>query len=117
MSTNTTTQNGTPDPWQEKELGVFWRRKKQGTNESYLTGNINLKALGFDKDVQVIVFTNKRKQKETHPDLRMYVSEKRQASAAPAAGRAPAARTAPAAAPKAAPAPATVPAADDNSLI
>jgi len=120
MSTNTTT-NGTPDPWQAKELGVLWKRIKQGTKEAYLTGTINLKALGFDQDVPVIIFTNKRKQKETHPDLRIYISEKRVAAttttpAAPATAttaprKAPAAKTAPA------PAPAATAQAPDNDLI
>jgi hypothetical protein len=98
-STNTT--NGNPDPWQAKEIGVAWKRTKQGTNESYLTGNINLKSLGFDLDVQFVAFSNKRKQKETHPDIRFYVSEKRNASTTgkPAPKKAPAKAAAPAQAP------------------
>jgi hypothetical protein len=118
MSTTTTPSNGTtqPDPWQQKELGVFWERTKKGTTESYLTGTINLKALGFDKDVPVIVFTNKHKKKSTHPDLRMYISEKPQAKTE---GSTPAKK--PAAAPaKAAPAKAAAPTADSaaaNELI
>lgn len=76
MSTNTTTNNQ-QDLWKQKELGVFWKRTKQNSKETYLTGTINLKALGFDKDVAVVVFSNKSKQKDTHPDLRMYISEKK----------------------------------------
>lgn len=95
MSQNTTTNGGTPNPWEAKELGVFWKRTKQGTTESYLTGNLNLKNLiaqGVDlsQDIQVIMFTNKKKLKETHPDLRLYISEKRDATA-----KAPAKTTAP----------------------
>ncbi len=122
MSTTTTPSNGAtqPDPWQQKELGVFWERTKKGTTESYLTGTINLKALGFDKDVPVIVFTNKHKKKSTHPDLRMYISEKPQgrSDAAPAAAKE--GRPASAPAPKAAVAPKSAPVANpaaSNELI
>lgn len=88
-TTATTNGNGTntaKNAWDEKELGCLWRREKQGTKEKYLTGVLNFKAVGFDKDVQVIVFTNKRKTKDTHPDLRVYISEKKPAAktAAPA---------------------------------
>jgi hypothetical protein len=90
----TTTTNGTnKSAWDAKEIGCFWRRESKGTKEKYLTGVINLKALGFDKDVQVIGFSNKRKTKDTHPDIRLYISEKKGASgqsSAPAAAAAPA---------------------------
>lgn len=118
MSTNTTT-NGTPDPWQAKELGVLWKRVKQGTNDAYLTGTLNIKKLidqGIDPsaDIALVIFPNKSKKKDTHPDLRIYVSEKR-ASTATAQKT-----TAAAPAKKAAPAPTAKPAApapDANDLI
>ena len=80
MATNTT--NGTTDPWQAKELGVLWKRTKTGTKNSYLTGTINLKKLieqGIDpsSDIALVIFPNKHKTKDTHPDLRVYVSEKK----------------------------------------
>lgn len=81
-TTNTTTTKA--NDWKDKELGCLWRREKQTTKERYLTGVINLKRLGFDKDVQIIVFSNKGKTKDAHPDLRVYLSEKKPA-AAPAA--------------------------------
>ena len=88
MSTNTTNNGGQTDPWQEKELGVFWKRTKNGTKENYLSGVINLKKLldaGVDPsaDIQVVAFTNKKKQKDTHPDLRLYVSEPRGSAPSP----------------------------------
>lgn len=87
MSTTSATNGngGVKNNWDERELGCLWRREKPSTKEKYLTGVINLKPLGFDKDVQVIVFTNKNKQKDTHPDLRVYISEKKPAAKAPAA--------------------------------
>jgi hypothetical protein len=79
MSATATTNGTGKNAWDEKELGCLWRREKQGTKEKYLTGVLNFKPLGFDKDVQVIIFTNKRKTKDTHPDLRVYISEKKPA--------------------------------------
>ena len=95
-STNTTskimaTTNGKTN-WDEKELGCLWRRETQATKEKYLTGVINLKSLGFDQDVQLICFTNKHKTKDTHPDIRIYLSEKKTGAAK---GSAPAAKPAP----------------------
>lgn len=74
MTTTNTTN------WDNKELGVLWKRESQTKKEKYLTGVINLKSLGFDKDVSIIIFSNKTKKKDTHPDLRIYVSEKRTAA-------------------------------------
>lgn len=85
MATNNTTGK---NDWDKKELGAFWKKKSQTTGESYLTGTLNLKNLGDefpDKDVPVIVFSNKSKKKDTHPDLRVYLSEKRDAPAKVAA--------------------------------
>ena len=65
------------------EIGALW--KKQGKTQKFLSGTINLKAIGYDKDVQIVVFTNKFKQKETHPDLRMYVSKPKPGTAPVAA--------------------------------
>jgi hypothetical protein len=89
MATNNTTTGDNSqqqDQWAQRELGVFWKRSKQNSKENYLVGTINLKNLGFDKDVAVVVFTNKRKQNNNHPDLRMYVSEKREDSKPATAG-------------------------------
>jgi uncharacterized protein (DUF736 family) len=58
---------------QKVEIGALW--KKTGKSQKFLSGTINLKALGYDKDVPVVVFTNKYKQKDTHPDLRIYLSK------------------------------------------
>jgi hypothetical protein len=101
----TTATNG-KNNWEDKELGCLWRREKQSTKEKYLTGVINLKALGFDKDVQVVCFSNKHKTKDTHPDIRIYISEKK-----------PAAKTATASAPAKAAAPSPAPVPDASELI
>jgi hypothetical protein len=106
-----TASEQTPNAWDQKELGCMWKKEKKGTSEKYLTGVLNLKNIpGFpDQDVAFVVFSNKRKLKETHPDLRIYVSEKR------TGGTAPATTSAPAATRKATPA--AAPVSDANELI
>jgi uncharacterized protein (DUF736 family) len=91
MATNTPA-NGA-NKWDKKELGALWKKEKQGTGEKYLTGTLNLKNLGAgfpDKDVPVIIFSNKNKKKDTHPDLRVYLSEKKGAATQQPAAAAPA---------------------------
>lgn len=96
------------------ELGALWKKESQ-KGEKYLTGLINLKSVGGpDKEVNLIIFSNKQKQKETHPDLRIYFSEPRNGGAAKtnAASAPKTAKT------KAAPAAAAAPApADDSGLL
>jgi uncharacterized protein (DUF736 family) len=54
------------------ELGVLWKRKSK-SGEVYLTGKINLKSIGGeDKDTNLLIFSNKNKTGDKHPDLRVY---------------------------------------------
>jgi hypothetical protein len=91
----TNAKNG--NNWDEKELGCLWKREKQSTKEKYLTGVLSAKKLqalvAAGADVQVVCFSNKGKTKDTHPDLRIYLSEKRPAGAAGATSTRPAATT------------------------
>lgn len=70
-------ENTKQNEWDVKELGVLWKRQSRA-GENYLNGKINLKSLGFDKDVSLIIFSNKNKTKDSHPDLRIYISENRE---------------------------------------
>lgn len=108
----TTTKDNGKD-WDSKEIGCLWKRVS-AKGEDYLTGIINLKVEGFDKDVQIIGFSNKRKMKDTHPDVRLYISDKdkKQSSTTPAAK--PAAKAVKQAA---TPEPPPAPEADTNELI
>lgn len=63
--------------WTKNEIGCMWKRESATTKVKYLTGVINLKSLGFDQDVQIIAFSNKSKSKDTQPDLRVYLSDKK----------------------------------------
>ena len=54
--------------WKERELGALWKR--DGKNQSYLTGKLN--------DKQVIVFENTNKRSEKAPDFIVYESREMQ---------------------------------------
>lgn len=73
------------------EIGALW--KKDGREQKFLAGNIDLKPLGIDKVIPVVIFTNKFKQKDTHPDLRVYLSKPKNDTAPAAAPAAKAAST------------------------
>jgi uncharacterized protein (DUF736 family) len=65
----------------QTEIGALW--KKQGKAQKFLSGNLDLSAIGINKQVPVVIFTNKFKQKDTHPDYRVFLSKpKPQAGAA-----------------------------------
>lgn len=75
------------------EIGALW--KKEGKNQKFLAGNINIKNLTDDqvkqliatKELPVVIFYNKFKQKDTHPDLRVYLSKPKASAPAPAAAK------------------------------
>lgn len=81
------------NPWDEKEVGAIWKKKSKTKGEAYLSIVVNVKKLlaaGFSEEAQLISFVNKNKQKDSHPDLRIFVSERRDPSKT---GGAPAAPT------------------------
>lgn len=57
------------------ELGSLWKKTSKN-NQTYLTGVINLKSVGFDKNVDLIIFKNDRKT-DKQPDFRIYFREPR----------------------------------------
>lgn len=73
--------------WKSRELGALWKR--QGRNQNYLTGKIKIGEFGVEKEVKVVIFTNKNREKnERAPDFIVYESEpaeSQDASAAPTA--------------------------------
>lgn len=108
----------TKNEWQDKEVGVLWKREKKSNGEKFLTGKLDLKKLVEENITEIIIFQNKKKQKPEHPDLRIYKSEPRENRPAPANATAEtAAPVKKAAAPKAAaPAPEASPE-GDNEII
>jgi len=60
--------------WQERELGALW--KKESTTQKYLSGHVKIDdGMGGEDTLQLIIFANKHKQKDNHPDFRIYKSQ------------------------------------------
>ena len=67
-------ETNTESKWRSRELGALWKR--QGRNQNYLTGTIRVGEFGVEKEVKVVIFTNKNKSKnERAPDFIVYESE------------------------------------------
>ena len=65
--------NGQDNEWKERELGALWRRS--GKNQKYLSGYIKVGDELEEKEVRLIVFTNKYKsENEKAPDFVIYES-------------------------------------------
>ena len=60
--------------WQKREIGALWLR--QSTNQKYFSGHFTVTdEMGMEKRQNVVIFSNKHKKKENHPDFRIYKSE------------------------------------------
>tara|TARA_R100000008_G_scaffold45674_1_gene26825 strand:- start:1434 stop:1730 length:297 start_codon:yes stop_codon:yes gene_type:complete len=68
--TQNTSSSGNSD-WKERELGALWRR--EGRSQNFLSGMIRLNEGGTEREIKVVVFTNKGKAKnERAPDFIIY---------------------------------------------
>lgn len=57
---------------QKQELGALWKRVSKNSGNAFYTGNIRTPGGEF---IEIIAFDNDRKEKDTHPDIRIYVSD------------------------------------------
>ena len=65
--------NSKDNEWKDRELGALWRRS--GKNQKYLSGYIKLGDELEEREVRLIVFTNKYKsENEKAPDFVIYES-------------------------------------------
>ena len=71
--TQTQTQTAKKSSWKEREMGALWKRK--GNSQTYLSGTIEIDNFGAKEKVNVVIYSNKYKEKENHPDFRVYRSE------------------------------------------
>jgi len=63
--------------WQKRECGALWLR--QSSNQKYFSGHVTLQdEMGVETKQNLVIFSNKHKKKDTHPDFRVYKSEPRQ---------------------------------------
>jgi len=68
-----TEQNSEQNEWAKREIGALW--EKQSPSQKYFSGHFTVAdENGVDQKVKVVIFTNKHKKKETHPDFRIYKS-------------------------------------------
>ena len=64
-----TEQNSEQNEWAKREIGALW--VKESPNQKYFSGHFTD---GEGNKVKVVIFTNKHKKKENHPDYRVYKS-------------------------------------------
>jgi uncharacterized protein (DUF736 family) len=83
--TNTNTNGaGAKTDWKKNELGALWKRESKGSGEKYLKGVLKFQeAVVAGQEVEVIIFANKTKKAENHPDLRVYITEATNGASAP----------------------------------
>lgn len=63
-----TTSDSQKKQFDNEEVGAFWKRQAQNGGQTYLAGHVE----GLGK---VVVFTNKHKTADKHPDYRVYKSK------------------------------------------
>jgi len=66
--TESNTTSTSQKKFDNEEVGAFWKRTAQNGGQTYLAGH--LEGLG-----KVVVFSNKHKTADKHPDYRVYKSK------------------------------------------
>ena len=80
METNTrpTTQvksSQVQNDWDKREIGALWKR--DGKNQKYLSGHIKFSdEFGSERKMDVMIFANKSKKNDNHPDFRIYFNDR-----------------------------------------
>ena len=68
-----TEQNSEQNEWAKREIGALW--VKESPNQKYFSGHFTTTdEMGVEQKVRVVIFSNKHKKKDTHPDFRIYKS-------------------------------------------
>jgi uncharacterized protein (DUF736 family) len=70
---NTNNAENKNNDWSKREIGALW--KKDGPTQKYLSGYLTIDEFGAKTKVNVVVFSNKNKSKDTAPDFRVYLSK------------------------------------------
>lgn len=72
--TQTETETKSTNEWRQREMGALWRR--EGKSQNYLSGYVKIGEFGTEKEVRVVIFTNKGKVKNPKaPDFVVYESQ------------------------------------------
>ncbi|MAF43690.1 MAG: hypothetical protein CMI54_05940 [Parcubacteria group bacterium] len=57
--------------WKEREVGALW--KKESATQKFFSGHVKIvDDDGEETLVKVVVFSNRHKSKDSHPDFRIY---------------------------------------------
>ena len=60
--------------WSKRDIGALWKR--EGQNQKYLSGYVKVDELGLEREVKIVVFSNKNKNNnDKAPDYRIYISK------------------------------------------
>jgi len=68
--------------WKKRDVGALWRR--EGKNQNFLSGKITIGEFGEDKEIQIVIFKNKFKEKDNQPDFRIYLDTPKEGAVKPA---------------------------------
>lgn len=65
--------NNNKTDWSKRDVGALWKR--ESTTQKYLSGYVKVDELGIERELKVIVFSNKNKKDNPKaPDYRIYLS-------------------------------------------
>ena len=57
--------------WKKREVGALW--KKESPTQKYFSGHIKVDdGMGSEELLKVVIFKNNYKEKDNHPDFRVY---------------------------------------------
>lgn len=74
MNNTNNTNNNEKTDWAKRDVGALWKR--EGQNQRYLSGYVKVDELGIERELKIVVFSNKNKNdNEKAPDYRIYVSK------------------------------------------
>lgn len=66
--------NQNKSEWTKRDVGALWKR--EGQNQKYLSGYVKVDELGVERELKIVIFSNKNKNNnEKAPDYRIYVSK------------------------------------------
>lgn len=63
-------ESETKTDWQKREVGALW--KKESPSQKYFSGHVKIDDYGEEKLLKVVIFSNRHKSKDSHPDFRIY---------------------------------------------
>lgn len=65
------TNTKTNADWKKREVGALW--KKESSTQKYFSGHIKVDdGMGSEELLKVVIFKNNYKEKDNHPDFRIY---------------------------------------------